>query len=107
MTLEIQIRPLMPGSCSVAAWVLEMGNGVPHRKERRMLTVSSVFRSQWVEWGDMPRVWDTRVFPIMGIFGSISFAIEREEFFSMTDADLGGKVEEGLGNVWSEEEQQV
>ena len=43
----------------------------------------------------------------MGIFGSISFAIEREEFFSMTDADLGGKVEEGLGNVWSEEEQQV
>lgn len=53
-----------------------------------MLTVSSVFKSQWVELEERPRVWKRTVLPIMGTFGSTTLTKERGEDVSMM-SDLG------------------
>lgn len=54
-------------------------------KERSILTVSSVLRSQCVEWGEMPRVWERRVLLIKGTFGRKTFARARGEEVSIVD----------------------
>lgn len=46
-------------------------------KDRSILTVSSVRRSQCFACSESPSVWDMAVFPITGTFGRRAFAMGR------------------------------
>jgi len=73
VTLLTHILPLMPGSLKESFCVLETGSGGESTmKDRRILMINSVLKSQCFECSENPKVWEIAVFPIKGTFGSMA-----------------------------------
>jgi len=53
-------------------------------KDRKILMINSVLKSQCFECSENPKVWEIAVFPIKGTFGSIALSSGKPASILMT-----------------------